>query len=173
MSKSIPKRQHAVKLERTNIHNQVQPRTAAGDAFSTFVVHVFRLNGLFMVAGDALAQPVGQTSARWRIMAVIEEEPMSVAQIARAWGLARQSVQRVADELVNDGLVVYEENPRHRRAQLVVLTPEGRSVLQAIQIAQCAWANELGAKIGETDLNQANTILSRVLEVVAKTEASA
>ena len=42
-------------------------RTLAGDALSELVVHVFRLNGLLVSSGDALAQPAGQTSARWRV----------------------------------------------------------------------------------------------------------
>ena len=69
--------------------------------------------------GDAMGEPSGQTSARWRVLAAIDEEPLSVAQIARAWWLTRQSVQRVADVLVEDGLATYEDNPHHRRAKLV------------------------------------------------------
>jgi DNA-binding MarR family transcriptional regulator len=129
---------------------------------------VFRLNGLLLSAGDALTEPAGQTSARWRVMAAIEDKPMSVAQIARGWGLARQSVQRVADVLVQDGLAVYRENPKHRRAQLLVLTPKGSITLQAIQAAQRVWANALGEEIGEADLRQASAILFRVLQAVAK-----
>jgi DNA-binding MarR family transcriptional regulator len=131
------------------------------------VVQVFRLDGLLLAAGDALAGPAGQTSARWRVLAAIEEKPLSVAQIARTWGLARQSVQRVADVLVREGLAEYAENPSHRRAQLLVLTPQGRSALHTIQSAQRVWANALGAEIGEADLRQASAILSRVLRAVA------
>ena len=43
-----------------------------------------------------------------------------------AWGLARQSVQRVADVLVEERFCSYEENPGHRRAQLLRITPRGR-----------------------------------------------
>jgi len=145
----------------------IPSRTAAGDAFSALVVQVFRLDGLLLSAGDALAEPAGQTSARWRVLAAVEDEPATVAQIAHRWGLARQSVQRVADVLVRDGLAVYEENPHHRRAQLLVLAPKGRSALRTIQSAQRDWANALGAQIGEADLRQASAILSRVQRAVA------
>jgi DNA-binding MarR family transcriptional regulator len=129
-------------------------------------VQTFRLNGLLLAAGDALAKPAGQTSARWRVMAAVEDRPMPVAQIARGWGLARQSVQWVADVLVRDKLAIYQENPRHRRAQLLALTPEGRSALHTIQAAQRTWANALGAEIGEAELHQANVILSRLLHLL-------
>jgi DNA-binding MarR family transcriptional regulator len=75
------------------------------------VVQVFRLNGLLAEVGDALARPAGQSSARWQVLASIEEAPAPVAQIARVLGLARQSVQRVADLLAEEGLASYEDNP--------------------------------------------------------------
>jgi DNA-binding MarR family transcriptional regulator len=173
MSTRIPQRQHTVKLKEGNRDEtgRFPPRTPAGDAFSQLVVQIFRLNGLLLAAGDALAEPVGQTSARWRVLAAVEDQPMPVAQIARAWGLARQSVQRVADLLVQDGLAVYEENPHHRRAHLLVLTDQGRSALRAIQSAQRAWADELGEQIGEGDFRQASTVLARVLEAVESKHA--
>src|ERR671922_166194 len=121
MDGTVPDRQHAV-----------NPRSREGDAVSQLIVLVFRLNGMLTAAGDALAQPAGQTSARWRVLAAVERTPMTVAQIARAWSLARQSVQRVADLLEQDGLVTYEENPAHRRAKLVCLTPSGRTALARI-----------------------------------------
>ena len=131
---------------------------------SQLIVLVFRLNGMLTAAGDALAQPAGQTSARWRVLAAVEQTPMTVAQIARAWSLARQSVQRVADLLEQDGLVSYEANPAHRRASLVRLTPQGRSTLRRIQAAQRDWADDIGREIGVEDLATANRILARVLD---------
>jgi DNA-binding MarR family transcriptional regulator len=135
---------------------------------SQLTVLVFRLNGMLTAAGDALAQPDGQTSARWRVLAAVEHEPMTVAQIARAWSLARQSVQRVADLLEQDGLVSYEANPAHRRASLVRLTPQGRSALRRIQAAQHEWADDLGREIGIDDLATANRILARLLDALPR-----
>jgi DNA-binding MarR family transcriptional regulator len=150
--RSVARRQHAVE------------RSELGDAFSELVVRVFRLDGMLAAAGDAFAEPAGQSSARWRVLAAVEDEPRSVAQIARAWSLARQSVQRIADLLERDGLVVYEENPAHRRAKLVRLTAAGRTTLARIQVAQRAWANAAGEEIGRTTLDAANSALDRVIE---------
>src|SRR3954451_1683705 len=155
MGETVPARQHAV-----------NSRSHEGDAVSQLTVLVFRLNGMLTAAGDALAQPDGQTSARWRVLAAVEHTPMTVAQIARAWSLARQSVQRVADLLEQDGLVSYEANPAHRRASLVRLTPRGRSALRRIQAAQREWADEVGRKIGMEELAAANRLLDRVLDAL-------
>ena len=157
---SVPKRQHAVKVEET--------RTKAAEAVSRVAVHVFRLEGILSAVGDRLAQPSGQTAARWRILAAIEHEPLSVAQIARAWSLARQSVQRVADDLESDGLILYAENPSHKRAQLAQLTPHGRKVLREIQAAQRDWANAVGERIGAADLQRAERVLERLAAALAE-----
>jgi len=161
MSGTLPERQYAVN------------RSTAGDAFSELVVTVFQLEGALSAAGDALAHPAGQTSARWRVLAAVEPAPLTVAQIARAWRLARQSVQRVADLLERDGLVTYEDNPAHRRAKLVQLTAAGRATLERIQAAQHTWANAAGERIGVDEIRTAQTILAHVLEELGDAKADA
>jgi DNA-binding MarR family transcriptional regulator len=159
---TVPDRQHAV-----NHREGVEaPRSAAGDAFSGLVIRVFRLGGLLEDEGNALARPAGQTAARWQVLAAIEDVPRSVAEIARALNLARQSVQRVADALEAAGLVRYADNPRHRRARLVVPTDAGLERLRRIQAEQRPWADRLGTAVGTRDLATLNRLLDRVLDVV-------
>jgi DNA-binding MarR family transcriptional regulator len=141
-------------------------RTPAGDAFSDLVIRIIRIGALLTAAGDELARPTGQTSARWLVMAAVEERPATVARVARVLGLTRQSVQRVADLLVDDGLADYEDNPGHRRAKLLRLTPGGLRTLRTIQEAQRTWADELGARMGVADLRRATKVLDRLLPVL-------
>ena len=143
-------------------------RSPAGDALSVLAVQVLRLSGILIDAGDRLAGPMRQTSARWRVLAAVEQEPATVATIARALGQARQSVQRVADLLAESGLAVYRDNPDDRRAMLLDLTARGRSTLRAIQAAQRGWADALGAEIGERDLRAASATLARVADTLAR-----
>lgn len=159
MPRTLRDRQHAV-----NPAGDLPRRTAAGDAFSTLAILILRLAGHLTAAGDELARPAGQTSARWQVLAAAEHAPATVAQIARSLGLARQSVQRIADVLMDEGLAVYEENPAHQRAKLLRLLPRGRAALRAIQAAQHPWADGLGARIGETDLRRATAVLERLLQ---------
>jgi len=154
----MPRRQHAV-----NTRDRRPTRTPSGDALSALVVQVLRLGGLLTAAGDALARPAGQSSARWQVLAAVEHAPATVAQIARWLGLARQSVQRVADVLAAEGLTAYDENPDHLRAKLLALSPKGRAALANIQEAQRAWADALGAELGEADLRRAGAVLDRLL----------
>jgi len=70
-------------------------------------------------ASDPLTKPAGQTSARWLVLAAVEDGPAAVAVIARRLSHTRQSVQRVANALVREGLARNTPNPAHRRAKLV------------------------------------------------------
>jgi DNA-binding MarR family transcriptional regulator len=161
----LPERQHAVKS------SEAEPEhTPAGQAFTDLVVQALRVHGLLIAAGNRLAKPAGQTEARWQVLGVIEHGPATVAEIARVFGLARQSVQRTVGSLVRDGLAALEENPRHRRAKLVRLTPAGKAALRKIQASQRVWADALGAQIGEHDLRQATEVLERVRRALARRE---
>ena len=160
---TVDERQHTVNADGPGS----APRTPAGDAFSELVVHLFRLNGILAAEGDALVRPTGQTSARWQVLAMVEDGPHTVAEIARTLGLARQSVQRVADALETAGLLAFEDNPHHRRARLAALTMEGRETLARIQGAQRPWANELGVRVGERTLHRANASLEAILAALA------
>jgi DNA-binding MarR family transcriptional regulator len=143
--------------------------TPEEEAFTRLVLLVFRLNGLLLAAGDRLAAPAGQTSARWQVMGVIDHAPMTVAGIARVMGLRRQSVQRTADLLAADGVAEYLDNPADRRARLLTLTPSGRRALRAIERAQFEWARNHGEAIGRRRLESAVCALE---ETIARLERS-
>src|SRR5918999_4644289 len=97
-------------------------RTPAGEALSRLMLDFFRLNSLILTAGDRLVAPLGLTSARWQILGAIvaAERPQPVAWLARNLGANRQNVQRIINDLHEEGLIAFDANPHHRRAQLVV-----------------------------------------------------
>ena len=99
-----------------------------------------------MRVGEDITQAIGQSSARWQVLGRAYE-PQTVANMARDIGHTRQSVQRVADVLAREGLVVYKDNPADRRAQLLELTPQGLEVLTAIYIRQQEWSQRIMTKL--------------------------
>lgn len=160
MSGNLPNRQDAVKLPQ---------HTAAGAALTRLLVEVVRLAEFFTQTGESLAKPEGQTLARWLVLETLDGGPKTVADVARHLRLARQSVQRVADLLERDGLVVYEANPRHRRAKLARLTPAGSKVLGRIQSGQREWSDRRGAEIGAGELERAAETLRRIRGILTGT----
>ena len=144
--------------------------TGAGNTFTEIVAEVFRLNGRLIEAGDRMAAPVGQTSARWQVLAVVADGPASVAQVARAMGLTRQSVQRTADLLAADGLVQYTDNPHHRRAKLMTMTPKARHTLDYIQRRRVQRANQIGEQHNLEQLRTAAMVLRQLRERLEQDE---
>lgn len=139
-------------------------RTAEGDALTALVLPAFELNGEFLAAAHDIATPHGLTPAWWQVLGATLDEPLPVAEIARrvGLGLARQSVQRVADILVDKGWAEYRDNPRHRRAHLLGPTQLGRDAVASLREEQHAWSNAVGAMVGAEDLQHALAIISRV-----------
>src|SRR5260370_29879101 len=118
-------------------------RTPAGEALTNVMLDLFRLSSLLLTAGDRLVARLGLTSARWQMLGAIAyaERPEPVAWLARGLGANRQNVQRIINDLHGEGLVAFEVNPHHRRAQLVVLTDKGRQTFEAAMRLQVPWVN--------------------------------
>lgn len=115
---------------------------------SRLVLDVFRLNGALIAMGDRLVAPLGLTSARWQVLGAAAAVPdgLPTADIARNMGLARQSVQRVVNDLESESVLAFAPNPRHRRAKLVRLTRKGWALLRE---ADALWAPIAGAIVAE------------------------
>jgi DNA-binding MarR family transcriptional regulator len=79
-------------------------------------------------------------------------------------GLTRQSVQQTADALEEEGFVEYLENPHHRRARLVAMTPKGRKALRHVEERQADWANRISAAVDVRRLRGAVSALREARE---------
>lgn len=139
-------------------------RTPAAEAFTALILETFRLNGRLLAAGDGLTKSLDLTSALWQVLGAIDATPLSMAQIAREMGLARQSVRRSVTVLIERGFVAFRSNPDHQRAKLVALTAEGRTVLRRTTNRQVVWANALTADIDPRELDVGARLLRRLAE---------
>jgi DNA-binding MarR family transcriptional regulator len=120
-------------------------RTATGEALTGLILDLFRLNSLLVTAGDRLVARLGLTSARWQTLGAVaaSDGPQPVAWLARNMGANRQNVQRIINDLHKQGLVAFGTNPHHRRAQLVVLTDQGKQTFDAAMRLQAPWINDI------------------------------
>jgi DNA-binding MarR family transcriptional regulator len=118
------------------------------ELLSAVALTTFRLNGQLLSVAERLARPAGLTAAWWQVLGAVLPGPLPVAGIARTMGVTRQSVQRIADLLVEQGLAEYRPNPAHRRAKLVAATGEGREAVRRIDPAHAAYAVELCRALG-------------------------
>ncbi|MEV7506997.1 MULTISPECIES: helix-turn-helix domain-containing protein [unclassified Streptomyces] len=129
------------------------------DELALLVADVFEAAGALRRAGEALAAAEGQTQARWQLMSVVSEEPLPVARAARRLGVARQGVQRIANELVRDGLAAFRDNPDHRTSPLLALTEDGVRSLAAITVRAEAAHRVMGEGMPDEDLARVRALL--------------
>ncbi|MFI6287295.1 MarR family winged helix-turn-helix transcriptional regulator [Streptomyces sp. NPDC051018] len=132
------------------------------DLLSRTALGVFRLNGQFLAVSEELARPAGLTAAWWQVLGAVLRTPLPVAGIAREMGITRQSVQRIADLLVERSLAVYEPNPAHRRAKLLRLTDEGREAISRIEPGHAELAARLAAVLGPEEFARTAQTLERL-----------
>lgn len=149
-------------------------RTPSAEALTDLVLTLFRVNNATLVWGDRLVRPFGLTSARWQVMGAIAyaDRPQPVAWLARDLGANRQSIQRIVNELVQEGLLRFEDNPHHKRAHLVVLTAAGR---RAYDEAIRAWnpaADDLAQGLSSDDLATALRVLGALRSRLATSNAA-
>ena len=144
----------------------MRERTPVGEDLTDLILEVFRLNGELLDAGNRIAKPHGLTSARWQVMGAIDlaDQPLTVAQIARRMGLARQGVQRIVNDLKELRMVELQDNLDHKRAPLVSISEKGGKAMTSIDKSQVAWVNDLSKGLSERQVRQALKVLRSVLE---------
>lgn len=121
----------------------------AQEKLSSMALTVFALNGQFLTIAEQLAAPAGLTATRWQVLGAVLKEPLTQAEIARRMGITRQSVQRTANQLVEDGMLAMMPNPSHRKAMLLQPTEQGFAAIRAIHPQHAAFAGRLKTELGE------------------------
>ncbi|MBB4931571.1 DNA-binding MarR family transcriptional regulator [Lipingzhangella halophila] len=135
---------------------------SAAELLSSSALTVFRLNGQVLEVAERMARPAGLTASRWQVLGAVLREPLPVAGIARAMGITRQSVQRIADRLVSDGLAEYRPNPAHSRAKLLAPTDAGRAAVRRIVPAHQLLATRLAEELGTEEFQRALEALEKL-----------
>jgi DNA-binding MarR family transcriptional regulator len=124
----------------------------------------FRLSA----TGERMFASSGLTPGKVSLMRSLSEDgAQSVAQIARARPVARQAVQRMADELAALGLIEYTENPSHRRAKLARLTARGQRTMDRLMKLELKWAGRLARNFDDREIATARDVVQRLLTLLA------
>jgi DNA-binding MarR family transcriptional regulator len=138
------------------------------DPTSRFALTIFWINGLLMRNGEEITRSLGLSSAKWQVLGRAGDKPQTVATMARDMGLARQSVQRVADVLEKQKLVAYRDNPSDQRAQLVELTRQGKQVLAAVYQRNQEWSRRIASKLDLKRLAKVTDELERTGRILER-----
>ncbi|MEU9112691.1 MarR family transcriptional regulator [Streptomyces sp. NPDC048483] len=143
------------------------------DEMALLVADVFEAAGALRRSGEALAATEGQTQARWQLLSAVSGGPLTVAQAARRLGVARQGVQRIANDLVGEELAAFRTNPDHRSSPLLELTASGHRILNKITDRATEMHRAMAADLTPAELAAARALLQRVIEQVRRYDEGA
>ncbi len=102
------------------------------------------------------------TLPRFDLMAQLERVPqgLKMGELSKRMMVTGGNVTGITDQLVAEGLVIREDNPKDRRAYIVKLTPDGRRAFRKMAEAHENWVVELFEGISEKDRNQLHQLLA-------------
>jgi DNA-binding MarR family transcriptional regulator len=133
-------------------------------AFGHLMQECSRLNRRLVAAVARLTGGSGITGAQWGVLGALgaSADPLTVAEASRRLGLTRQGVQRVTDVLEKKGLIEYQQNPRHRRAKLAIVTAEGRTLLNQLQERQSQWVRHAAGELNVEQVEAATLLVRQI-----------
>ena len=108
-----------------------QSKAEPGKQFHDLFREVFKLHAALSAVMDGVHEQAGMSTAQHKIIRTLEEMgPVTVPEMAAQLGVSRQFVQTVCNRLFAMELLEFEDNPRHKRSRLVLLTDKGRAAYQ-------------------------------------------
>ena len=131
-----------------------------------FTLAIFKLNGQMLAAGEKLARPAGITVAWWQVLGAVLRQPLTAVGIARQMGITRQAVQRIANRLIDEGLLEASPNPAHKRSPLLGPTPNGREAVKQIAPQQTEFSKRMIDAFGRDEFQRLIGELHRIADVV-------
>jgi DNA-binding MarR family transcriptional regulator len=104
-----------------------------------------------------LRSQFGITLPRFDLMSQLERSPegLKMGELSK-----RMNVTGITDQLVAEGLVVREDNPKDRRAYIVKLTTDGRKMFKKMAEAHEKWIVELLGGMSEKERQQFYVLLA-------------
>lgn len=139
------------------------------EALKQLMIEVTRVHHHAAGSSRAVAGPEDLTNAQVSLLrSLAADGPSTVPDLARERAIARQPMQRIADEVERLDLVRFAPNPRHKRSKLVALTRAGRSRLARMEARQTAWLERLGEEHSERSIRAASRLLRSLHEELAR-----
>lgn len=141
---------------------RVTKRTEAGQAIEDLIIEIVATFFLLRAEGMRIGVVSPSGEGYWSVLRLLKTNgPQTVPQLARYRYVPRQSVQKLANEMLKDGVIELVNNPAHKRSKLLRLTPKGDIVFQEM--------NDRIAKLAETLAKQQDAAqLQNAADVVKK-----
>jgi DNA-binding MarR family transcriptional regulator len=127
---------------------------------------VWLIRRLFRSMGsytNSYLEDLGISAAERAVMEfLVNDEKLSVPDIAGKYQVSRQHIQVNVNALLEKGLVMTENNPKHRRSQLIVLTKKGKRYFERVLAKDTEAINMIFSHISESECKQIHKNLKKM-----------
>jgi DNA-binding MarR family transcriptional regulator len=109
------------------------------------------------------------TLPRFDLMAQLERHPegLKMGVLSKRMMVTGGNVTGITDQLVAEGLVMREDNPKDRRAYIVKLTTAGRRSFKQMAEAHEKWIFDLFSGLSEKEVTTLHKLLAQLKQHVA------
>ncbi len=76
--------------------------------------------------------PIRLTRSQFEVFLVLEQQPHSMTELARQWGVSKPSMSKMISTMVERGWLVRMQDPTNPRRKPLSLTPLGRRIYEAV-----------------------------------------
>lgn len=129
---------------------------------------IFKLNGLLQDEGERMTAGTAVTPSRWRVLGTLTRNngSLTVPQLGREMGQARQNVQRLVDAMAKDGLVEFQVNPAHIKSHNVSLTALGQRTYAELVTRRDDSIRSMGQPLQVDELDSALAFLHKLTSIL-------
>ncbi|WP_022850738.1 MarR family winged helix-turn-helix transcriptional regulator [Limisalsivibrio acetivorans] len=130
--------------------------------------YIFTLNNLLQESGKTVGALSKSGKKIWGLLHILHVNGMlTVPQVARKRAVSRQFIQRLANDLEEEGLVEFIDNPGHKRSKLMRMTPAGLKKYQEILAEIEKTFGELAMQFNLEDADTALNVLEEMSRAIA------
>lgn len=110
------------------------------------------------------------TLPRFDLMAQLERHPegLKMGELSKRMMVTGGNVTGITDQLVDEGMVVREDNPRDRRAYIVRLTDKGRRFFDGMARSHEHWVMAFFDDLNDDEKQRLYGLLARLKQHVAQ-----
>jgi DNA-binding MarR family transcriptional regulator len=144
---------------------RVTKRTEAGQAIEDLIIEIVATFFLLRAEGMRIGVVSPSGEGYWSVLRLLKlNGPQTVPQIARYRYVPRQSVQKLANEMLADGVIELVNNPAHKRSKLLRLTPKGEAVFAELSDRIAKLAETLAKQQDAAQLQNAADVVKKLHE---------
>lgn len=138
-------------------------RTPAGQAIENLIIEIVATFFLLRAEGMRIGVVSPSGEGYWSVLRLLKVNgAQTVPQIARYRYVPRQSVQKLANEMLADGVIELVNNPAHKRSKLLRLTPKGEAVFAELSDRIAGLSEALAAQGDAAQLQTAVDVVQHL-----------